>query len=238
MVAALTLAAVASPSSTRAAQDSDLSTRETRSLMHAYAKCVVGREPRRASEALVRNINNRSILREYPQLIIGNCLVKQTKQSATMSFSGDLYRYALADALVGRELAALPPPDFSAVPRLAQRAAGEPPKPIGPNGRKLSAKKYQAALDDHKEDAAIAYIARYGECVVRSASAEARALLLTVPDSAEESARFGALRPALGTCLPENETLRFGRTTLRGTIAVNYYRLAHAARLTANRAAG
>ena len=53
---------------------------------------------------------------------------------------------------------------------------------------------------------------------------------MTAPDSAEEAARFGALRPALAHCLSEGETLRSGKAALRGSIAVNYYRLAHAAR--------
>jgi hypothetical protein len=211
------------------AQDSDYSTKETRVLMHAYAKCVVERQPRRASEALLENVDNGTMLRRYSQLIIGDCLVRQTRDSAQMRFSGDLYRYALADALVNRELATSEIADLSNIPRLAQRDFGEPPSPIGTRGKKISDRKYEAALEDHRENFAIAYIARFGECVVRLAPGEAKALLLTPPDSNAETAHLAALRPALGTCLPEGQTLKFGRTTLRGTIAVNYYRLMKAA---------
>jgi hypothetical protein len=229
-IAVLALAGPTFVQPARAAQDSELSTKETRKLMHAYARCVVERQARRASEALVQNVDNGTILRKYPQLIVGDCLVKQTRQNSMMSFSGDLYRYALADALVSRELAGFENSTFESVPRLDHRDPGEAPKPIGPNGKKISTRKYEAALKDYRESSGVAYISRFGECVVRAAPSEAGALLKAVPDSPEEAIRFGALRPALGRCLPEGETLRFGKTALRGTIAINYYRLAQAAR--------
>ena len=230
-VAALALGAGLALSAPPAwAQDAELSTRETRALMHAYAKCVVGRQAKRASEAIAANAPNRTIVRNYPQLIIGDCLVRQSRHAAKMRFGGDLYRYALADALVARELASGAAPDFSAAPRLDHRDPGPAPTQVGPGGRKLKRAEYEAAVESHNEDSAFAFISRYGECVVRARPAEARALLGTAPDSTEESARFTALRPALARCLSEGQTLSFGRTVLRGTIAVNYYRLALAAR--------
>ena len=73
------------------------------------------------------------------------------------------------------------------------------------------------------------YLSRYGECVVRADPAGSRALLAAKPETPEEASRFAALRLALATCLPEGHTLEFGKLALRGTIAVNYYRLAKAA---------
>jgi hypothetical protein len=217
----------------------EFSTRETRAVTHAYAKCVVGRRHRKASEALLRNVDNSTILREYRMLIVGDCLVKQVRESATMRFEGDLYRYALADALVNRELATLDMPDLSAMPRLDHRHPGEPPQRVTPSGKKLGRRKYEAAVRDYEEAAGFFYLSRYGECVVRVAPREAKALLLTTPDSSEETARFAALQPALGTCLAEGNTLKFGRVALRGTIAINYYRLAQgAARAPATGTAG
>jgi hypothetical protein len=208
----------------------EFSTKETRALMHAYAKCVVDRQAKKASEALLENADNGTILRKYRQLISGDCLARQTKQSSEMKFGGDLYRYALADALVARELAGAPSPDLAAVPRLEHRDPGEAPSEKTKSGKRLAKEKYQEALKDYQQSASFSYISRYGECVVRVAPAGAKALLLTVPDSAEENARFRELGTALSTCLPPGETLRFGRVVLRGTIAINYYRLAHAAR--------
>ena len=216
----------------------DLSTKETRAMSHAYAQCVVKRQPKRASEAIRLNVDNATIMRNYRQLIIGDCLRQKPGQVMQASFTGDLYRYTLADALVARDLAGFDATDFSGVARLDHRDPGEPPAQTGPKGKKLNAKKYQEALDGYEQAKAFAYLSRYGECVVRNAPAGAKALLLTTPDSGEETAGFKALNLALGTCLPEGETLKFGRTALRGTIAINYYRLAMAARPAATGTAG
>lgn len=211
----------------------DYSTKETRALTHAYARCVVKRQATKASQAIVANIGNDAILRDYPMLIRGECLSREVRQSTRMRFTGDLYRYALADALVNRELAGEPAPNLASAPRLVHHEAGEPPRPVDSKGRKLSERKLEAAQQHHAHSAAFAFLSLYGECVVRADSAGAKALLLTVPDGAEEAAGFTALRPSLARCLPEGRTLRSGKVALRGSIAVNYYRLAHSARAAA-----
>jgi len=88
---------------------------------------------------------------------------------------------------------------------------------------------YAAALKGYEEAKAFNFISRYGECVVRVNPAAVRALLLSRPETDEERTRFTALSTAFGTCLPEGQTLSFGKLPLRGTLAVNYYRLAMAA---------
>lgn len=230
--ALLLAVAVAWPGFAAAAPEaSDYSARQTRALMHDYARCVVGRQARKASQAMIANVGNGEILRgAYRTLIVPDCLKGEAHFRVSMSFKGDLYRYALADALVNRELAASPAPDLAAVPPLSHPQAGTEPRPTDARGRRLSARKYQAATAQFEEQSTFAFLSRYGECVVRRAPAEARALVLAAPDSAEETARFGALRPALETCMPEGRSIRFGRVALRGSIAINYYRLAHAAR--------
>jgi hypothetical protein len=236
---ALALLMVAAPAhALQSGNDEEFPPKQVRAIMHAYAKCVVGRQPRKASEALLANLDNATLLQKYDSLIIGDCLVEQTHAESQMSFSGDLYRYALADALVRHELAAQPVPDFSNVPPLDQRAPGTEPQPVDAKGRKLSRSRYADALKHYHQAVADAFAAKYGECVVRSAPAESKALLLTAPDSSEETARFDALRPALGTCMAEGHTITFGRVSLRGSIAINYYRLAHAARPGAPGTAG
>lgn len=235
-VLAAALLWAAAPTPLQALQQ-EFSTKETRALTHAYAKCVVDRQAKKASEALLENADNGTILRKYRQLINGECLARQTKQTSQMKFGGDLYRYALADALVARELAAAPAPELGAVPRLEHRDPGEAPSQTTKSGKRLGKEKYEEALKNYRQSASFSYVSRYGECVVRVAPAGAKALLLTVPDSAEENARFRELGTALATCLPPGETLRFGRVVLRGTIAINYYRLAHAARRMGARAA-
>ena len=149
-----------------------------------------------------------------------------------MRFTGDLYRYALADALVNRELAASSPPALESVPGLEHRDPGQPPREVDDKGRKLGKRKLEAARQSFNRDVAYAFLSHYGECAVRADPASAKALLVTKPDSEEESSRFAALVPTFSRCLPEGRTLRFGKVALRGSVAINYYRLAHAARAT------
>jgi hypothetical protein len=217
--------------------EADLSTKETRAVVHSYASCVVKRQPVKAAEAIQRNVDNSTMLREYPKLFDGDCLSAGPTQVIQARFGGDLYRYAIADALVRRDLAAFTQNDFTAVPRLDHREPTEPSQ-VDRKGKKLSAKAYQAALTSYKKSHAFSYLSKYGECVVRVDPAAAQALLLTKPDAADEAVRFKALVPALSTCLPGGQTLKFGKVALRGTIAVNYYRLATAPRAAPTGTAG
>ncbi len=237
LVAASAMLASGLAVSASARQRSDYSTKETRALMHAYAKCVVRREGEKASEVLLRNVGNRTLLRKYDDLIVEDCLAREVVVDTKMTFGGDLYRYALADALVSSELADQPVPDLGSVPRLVHHPILPAPEPLPANAGKSARKRYQKAKEDHDESFAFGFLSRYGECVVRTNPEGAKALLLTVPDSREESSGFDALRAALATCLIEGRTLRFGRVALRGSIAINYYRLAHAARASAPAAA-
>lgn len=209
--------------------ESDYSIGETRKLIHAYGTCIVKKQPARASEAVLRNLGNSDLLRAYPQLIDGACLSQQAGRGVLARFKGDQYRYALAEGLV-RRTSAEALAQLDAVPRLEHRDAGEAPSKLDKKGRPLKPARYEAALLAHQQAEAYAYLSRYGECVVRSDPAGARALLFSDPLTSEENNRFSALRTALGTCLPEGATLQFGKLALRGTIAVNYYRLALAAR--------
>jgi hypothetical protein len=226
---ALAAAPVAAQGLSEDWSNADYSTKETRALTHAYAQCVVKRQAAKASEAIAANVGNDIILRDYRMLIRPECLTRQIHQSTQIRFGGDLYRYALADALVNRELATKPAPDLDAVPRLIHHEPGPPPQPVDAKGRKMGKRKLEAARAGYGRDVAFAFLSHYGECIVRADTAGAKSLLVTTPDSAEESARFAALRPALARCLPEGQTLRFGKVTLRGTVAINYYRLAQAA---------
>jgi hypothetical protein len=209
--------------------DSDYSTKETRALMHAYARCVVRQQARKAAEALLADVPNDVILKRYRMLVIGSCLTREVHAAARMRFAGDLYRYALADALVNRELRSRPVPDLSAVPPLVHRTVSAPP-PVRPEGGSANAQiLYRKTQEAYDRAVVFVFLSRYGECIVRADAAGSKALLLTAPDSPEEATRFAALGPALASCLPEGHRITFGKAALRGSIAINYYRLAHAA---------
>lgn len=237
-ILAVALTLVSMPAATAAEPDSDYSTKETRALMHGYAKCVVKRQPAKASEAIVANVDNQVILQRYPMLLSADCLSTKAQDDVSMRFTGDLYRYALADALVSLELAAWSPTDLASVPRLVHRDPGKPPPAVSASAKWYEKRKYEAALKAYERSVVYAYLSRYGECVVRGDASGAKLLLLTGPDTPQETAAFNALRPVLERCLEAGRTLRFGRVALRGSIATNFYRLAHSARAAATGTAG
>jgi hypothetical protein len=228
-VSIITGAASLVVAATSVASPSDYSIRDTRRLVRDYARCVVGRHAVTASEALLRNVSNKVVLSQYGSLVDGACLVQNTHANAKMTFEGDLYRYALADALVTKELASSPVPDLSNVPKLERRALPDQPSPLPANATKTEKHRYEEALADFSEAETYRALDAFGECVVRMNTAGAKALLLTSPESAAENGAFAILRPTLPYCLPEGRTLTLGKLVLRGTVAVNYYRLAHAA---------
>jgi hypothetical protein len=221
-----------------APEDREFSTRETRAVMHAYARCVVARQPHKAAEAILANADEGEILHHYSDLIISDCLAIKTADTVEMRFKGDLYAYALAEALFGREFAAQPVPALDAVPLLAHREPGAEPQTTDSKGKRLPERKYREALENYQRRVVFSFLSKYGECIVRFAPSESKALLLTPPDSDGETAAFGRLQPALSNCMPVGRTIRFGRVALRGGIAINYYRLAYAARPAAGGAAG
>lgn len=208
------------------ADKSEMSVSETRKMLAEYGTCIIKSRQKLASAAILANVDNSSFLKDYERLIDGSCLPRSVHQ---VKFAGDQYRYALADALVRAELAELPAPSLDSVPRLDHREPGEPPPQVDEKGRPISAKRYAQALERHEQAKAFAYLSRYGECVVRVNPEAARALLATAPQSAEEKARFTAMERTLGECLRQGETLAMSKAVLRGTIAVNYYRLAKSA---------
>ena len=77
----------------------DFSTKEIRELVYGYARCVVDRRSAKASEGLLRNVDNRTLIREYPSLIDSNCLSDQKRiwndqrrGTVRMSFEGAVGR--------------------------------------------------------------------------------------------------------------------------------------------------
>jgi hypothetical protein len=199
---------------------------EVRQLTRQYADCVVRSHHRRASEALLADVGNGEIFRRYDDLIDGGCL-GSVAGPVQAKFGGDTYRYALAEALVNADFAKAGPSDFSDRLPLAHLPY--------PDRTELDAKLTKAKKDRQRKDLqdsfdkafGVAWMSRYGECIARRDPVGSRYWLLTKPEIPEELSRINALRPAFTECL-EGGTLKFGRSALRGTVAINYYRLAMA----------
>jgi len=216
------------------AQRSDYSPRDTRRAIEEYGRCIVGKQHDLAAAAIARNVDNATLMRNYSQLIDGRCMpLPPLGSTIKVRFMGDQFRYALADGLVHKDLLRAPAPAVGVLPQLDHREPTPPPR-VDKKGRPLSEAKYAAALEGYRQAQAFAYVSRFGECVVRANPEGARALLGTTADSPEETAAFATLSNALGNCLESGQKIELSKVALRGTIAVNYYRLATVARSLAS----
>jgi hypothetical protein len=217
-IVGISVVAISLTASSTAFADTVFSTQETRQIVYKYGACAVKHHAGGASKAVLRNVDNLTLLNHYSALIDRDCLAP----GGRLAFPGDYYIYALADALVARELTTAPVPDLSNVPPLERRSI--------PAFAELRRKfGYDAALEATKNAEIFGPLNDYGECVVRRSPAKAKALLMTEPESATEPSRFEALESALSACAPEDKTMKLTKLILRGTIALNYYRLAQAA---------
>lgn len=211
------------------ADDKPAETAKNRQIMLDYAKCVVKQRHDRVAEAILSNVDNDMIQRQYRDLIRPDCLVKAAGGDAAMKFGGDLYRYALADALVNADFAKAPNQDFSnRLPLshlpLPDRAA------FDLQLAEVKDKRQRDAMEKGFGKAAgTAWLSNYGECIVRQQPEKARLWLLTSPGVPEEMSRINDIASAFAPCLPASAgKVRFSRTTMRGAVAINYYRLSMA----------
>lgn len=198
---------------------------EVRAVSQEYADCVVQRRPELAREAILSNVNNEKIENQYRRLIIGNCLVRANDgEGARMSFGGDLYRYALAGALIRLDLQNHVPRSFENVPTLTHLPAITPdPDLMSRTDRK--GRKYREAVS---KSGAVRILSLYGECVVRNDPQNSYNLAIAEVGSAEEAQSFAKLQQSFGACLNNDGQVAFNKSTLKGVVNVNYYRLAMA----------
>ena len=210
---------------------SPIKTWEMRGIQARFGACVVKKHSAVARQfVLAPDLEKTDWRRAVAILADGNCLVAAATSTGgvEMKFPADTMRYALADALVRREVSASVPTTTDAAP-LIQPVLDEAeyvPKP----GRKMKPAELDELGESRAKRLGMIYLAGYGECVVRADVAQSHALLMADPATVEEEAAFGRLKPALSQCIIAGQSLTFNKTTLRGTIAMNFYRLAHAPR--------
>lgn len=209
----------------------DFSIKDTRVVAYDYATCVVKRKAAQAREVILANHGNGVILKKYPGLANESCLVSATSGKAfgdvEMKFSGDFIRYGLADALFAADLATFAPRDFSTVARLEHNVVDESTYQPEP-GKKVGKRRAEELERSRAIAVGSAALSRFGECVVRLDGRNSHALLTAKPSTLEETRAFASLQPAFSTCLSDGQTFKTNRMMMRGTIAINYYRLAFA----------
>ena len=220
------IAAAVVSSSARASDDMKEQAK-TRKIAFDYASCVVREHHAQSSEAILATASNDAIMAQFGQIIDSDCLENAAGAGVSMNFPSDTYKYALADALVNADFTSHGDGSFADRLPLAQ-----PPEITQEKQAELLAKvkgnrKRKEAQARMSEQNTLAWLSRYGECVVRQDPVNTRYWLLTPPDIPEEASRIKALQPVFDACLRDG-TLKLNRAMMRGTVAINYYRIAMA----------
>lgn len=225
---ALILVAVGFWAAVASAEESqtEIERHDLRSLVAKYAQCVVHEHHDEAKTVLMSNSNYRDINRHHSVLIDSGCITP-VGDYAGVGFHGDMFRYALADALVRADFQQKGPESFADRLPLAQW-----PLPTQADldralvGVKSTRKKELEQVFDY--DQRIAAFSIFGECVARTDPVGTRLWILTEPDVPEEVSRIKALMPAFQKCLKAGAIIKFRTEQLRGAVALDYYRLANA----------
>lgn len=198
-----------------------------RKLVSEYAACVVKSHYTEASEAIIAISNNDEITGRYARLIDSNCLARVSKTEVDLRFPDDTLRNALADALVNTDFATHGEVSFANRLPLAQPPEIAPEKVAEVLAKTKSEQKRKELQEKYRNQNTLSWVSRFGECVVRQDPEGSRYWLLTPPETPEETSRIAALQPAFGACLGSGK-VKFTRFIMRGTVAINYYRLAKA----------
>lgn len=193
----------------------------SRAVLAEYSRCIV----RRKHDAAARAVLGDGPIGRDEGLNISDCMPDRSRMRATAV----QMRYGFADALVAADIKA-PPADLAAVAPLAHRPFVDRPMPAVVAADPARVERWNAFAQ-----AATAYatLSPLGECVVRANPGAALRLLRTPVESDEEKNAIGGLGTALTGCVATGAPLSVNRFALRGTIALNFYRLAMAPRVTA-----
>ena len=208
--------------------------KETREIQAHFGECVI-KKARSAARKMVLDpsLEGKDYFRAFQRVGDGMCLLEaaKTRDGIQMKFPMDTMRYALADALVRGEFSNGELPSIKDAAPLVQPTFDESKYQSEPG--KLRKPKLEELELSRAKRIGVVFLATYGDCIVRTNPEKGHALLMTNPGTPEENAAFKELAPEFSVCLPKGQQLSFGKTPLRGTIALNFYRLAHAPRVIA-----
>jgi hypothetical protein len=204
--------------------DADVNVRKA---LANFADCVVDGQAKLTREMLLRS--SYELQRKDAALFGSECMPDEivSDGDATLQMTVTVVRFSLASALFSRELADFDP----------SRLAGAPALPAISVDQSLVAKaraKLRKTEDIAKFDQGTARVQRdlayyrFGDCVVRQNPAEAKALLLTKIETADESQALDRLRPTLKECQAADQHPSLAPADVRGTVALSFVRLAYA----------
>ena len=192
---------------------------ERRMLANDYAKCIAAKHPELVREYVLQAGNSRQRDDRFRKLTDWKCMPSSSSREVTsLHFSSSSARYTFAEFLLKNEKIFVFH-DFGAVP-LLQHPEPKKMEDYKPSGR-ISKGSYARMVEKSFGEAAMS---RIGECVVRADTGNSIKLLETAVEGTEEMATIQLLLPVAGRCI-ENGSIRIKPEQLRGTIALNLYRL-------------
>ena len=200
---------------------------DVRSVAQQFATCVVKRHADIA-ETYVLDYSLWLEQAKFQRLFDPGCVPTDGRGFRAISGKRQQMSFALAEALVRRRY---PLPVTADVLKAAPldhdlAPARKPDKP--PTAEQLVAWEQERMANEA--------ISILGECVVRANPLAAHGLLLTKTASELESRYLAALQPTAGNCIEKGASISLTKYSLRGTIALNYFRLAKAPRAAAGAA--
>jgi hypothetical protein len=209
------------PSPAEQAAQADAAARKARLIFWNFAQCVAKKKADDARSYILDDLNNRQTTAFRTKMLDDACWRIASGERSPIVTTGLRLQGTLAEALMVAESELVPLKDIEAIAPLKH-------DPVSQEAARKAEPETLKFLQD------MAQLFEAGECVVRKDGAGSYALLKSGPASPEEVAALAALKPAFQGCVQQD--LRWTSTTadLRATVAVNYYRLAHAARTVAS----
>lgn len=211
------------------------SPQQIRAFLAQYGECVVKREPELAQKSVLSGASFSRDSAEGKRLMQRECMDPELLRNQADGFAGrlrmrfdeDTYRGVIAEALIAKQNATI---DAAALPTVGVLTYEEP-RPLRTTDREGKPLPEDSLL---RQRAAIArktqamLMGKLGECVVRAAPSQARAVMTVAIDTPAELQALNALGPTLGQCIKAGETVSLDRVSVRGALAIAYYRLSQA----------
>jgi hypothetical protein len=177
---------------------------DVRMTLYEFGRCAVRTRPQLAVRTLAISPNLPEYYDELDAMAIDDCLSR-----GIVTVSDLVLRGALFQALLNARFADFQPTDMSAEPEIDYLAM------------------HPGVMQS--ETRTIVGLNQFADCVFRASPVEARGLTIGMPNTAQETAHFTALRPHFAGCVPAGTSVQFSRTVLRNSLAEVIYHYAQSA---------
>ena len=211
------------------------SPQQIRAFLAQYGECVAKREPDLAQKSVLSGASFSRDSAEGKRLMQRECMDPELLRNQADGFAGrlrmrfdeDTYRGVIAEALIAKHAAVVDLAKLPTIPVLTY----EEPRPLRTTDREGKAipedgLARQRAAIARKTQAML--MGKLGECAVRAAPVQSRAVMGTAIDTPAELQALNVLGPTLGQCIKAGETVSLDRVSVRGALAIAYYRLSQA----------